>query len=103
VKDFFIKYWLEAIFTGVISALSLGYGKLKKRIKEQDVIKTALQALLRNEMLKLYNSYIEQEWLPIYELENINAMYEQYHALGGNGTITELIERLYELPTRPPR
>lgn len=34
-------------------------------------------------------------------MENVEAMYKQYHALGGNGTITELVERLKEMPTEP--
>jgi hypothetical protein len=36
--------------------------------------------------------------LPIYALESVLTMYEEYHNLGGNGTITQLVDELKELP-----
>ena len=35
----------------------------------------------------------------LYGRENVEAMYIQYHNLGGNGTITELKRKLDQLPT----
>lgn len=42
---------------------------------------------------------MDKGFCPIYALENINALYAQYHALGGNGIVTEIIEKLKSLPT----
>ena len=58
-----------------------------------------LQALLRNEIIREYNKYIRLGSIPIYAMENMDAMYEQYSNLGGNGTITALMEKIRELPT----
>ena len=33
-------------------------------------------------------------------MENVNALYTQYHALGGNGTVTVLVETLRDLDVR---
>ena len=30
--------------------------------------------------------------------ENIKEMYENYHKLGGNGMVTKIVNKLYELP-----
>ena len=57
--------------------------------------------LLRDRIIQAYNHYTEKGYCPIYGLENVEEMYRQYHALGGNGTITELVERVKELPTQP--
>ncbi len=42
---------------------------------------------------------MDKGYCPIYALENINTLYKQYHALGGNETVTELVEKLKYLPT----
>ena len=58
-----------------------------------------VQALLRDRIIQAYNHYTDKGYCPIYGLENVESMYRQYHALGGNGAITELVDRLKELPT----
>jgi len=37
--------------------------------------------------------------VPIYARENIEQLYAQYTNLGGNGTITELMNKLRAMPT----
>jgi hypothetical protein len=66
---------------------------------EQEAIKLGIQALLRDRIIQSYNHYMDKGICPIYALENINALYTQYHALGGNGTITEIVKKLKNLPT----
>ena len=57
------------------------------------------QALLRAQIIHIYNKYIEKGYVPIYERENVNELYEQYKNLGGNGTIKTLMQKLDDLPT----
>lgn len=101
--DFIIRYWLEVFFALITSLLCFGYRMLAQKIKEsnkkQEAIEEGIQALLRDRIIRAYNHYIEKGFLPIYAHENIEELYNQYHALGGNGTITKLIEKLRELPT----
>ena len=58
-----------------------------------------VQALLRAEIIRLYNKYIDLKAIPIYERENLEHLFVEYKALGGNGVIDSLIEKLNELPT----
>lgn len=32
--------------------------------------------------------------------KHVNAMYKEYHALGGNGTVTALVNTIHELEVR---
>lgn len=103
MREWLIKYWLEVLFGITTSVIIAGYKRLSRKVtdkfKEQDAIKSGIQALLRNSIIQSYNHYYEKGCCPIYALENVNALYTQYHALGGNGTVTELMERLKDLPT----
>lgn len=97
--EFITRYWLETLFGGLIALLGIGYRILYKRVKEQEAVKLGVQALLRDRIVNAYNHYIEKGYCPIYGRENVEAMYIQYHNLGGNGTITELKRKLDQLPT----
>lgn len=97
--EFIVRYWVEFAFGLVASGLAVAYRNLAKRMRRQDVFGKALQALLRDRIIQAYNHYKAKGYIPIYGRENVEAMYTQYHALGGNGTITQLIEELNELPT----
>ena len=101
--EFVLKYWVEVIFGLIVSGLGLGYRKLSKKIEQkmerQEAVEDGIQALLRDSIIHSYNNYMEKECCPIYALENIEAMYKSYSVLGGNGTVTQLVKRLKELPT----
>jgi len=97
------EYWLKALFGGVITLFGC-WGKkkisyLECKIKEEEMLKDGVQALLKDRIIESYNHYIEIEYCPIYARENVQNMYDKYHALGGNGTVTDLVKKLFDLPT----
>ena len=61
-----------------------------------------MMALLRDRFYQEYKRHIRNAFYPIRDGEVMRDIYEQYHALGGNGVITHLKEELDELPTYPP-
>lgn len=79
--------------------LTLAYRKLAARVRRQEAVELGIQALLRDRMIRAYNHYTEKGYCPIYARENVEELYHRYHDLGGNGTITGLIDKLRELPT----
>ena len=103
MTEWLLKYWAEVFFSLIIMCIITGYKKLTRNVatkfKEQDAIKLGVQALLRDRIVHCYTHYTEKGYCPIYAMDNINALYLQYHALGGNGTITELVDRLRDMPT----
>lgn len=97
MTGFIAQYWLEAVFTLIISGVGLC---AKVMYRKFHALELGMQAMLRDRIIDQYNKYMEREYIPIYALENVEAMYKEYHALGGNGTITQLYEELLELSKR---
>lgn len=89
--DFIIKYWLEFLFTIMTSTIIYMFNEYKG-------LKQGLIALLRNEIVRIYEKYVMLGYCPSYMKENVNAIYTNYHALGGNGYATSMINELYKLP-----
>ena len=56
-------------------------------------------ALLRDRFYEGYKRHMHAGYFPIRDREVMRDMYEQYHALGGNGVLRHLMEELEELPT----
>lgn len=80
----------------------------KKRIRDMDEmrqndrtkqIENGLQSLLRAEIIRSHEKYMDKKYCPVYAREALNRVYESYHALGGNGTMTELYKQVMALPT----
>ena len=97
------RYWPEWI-SGVLATVSFGIFsriimKFKKMQLRQAATELGVQALLRAEIIQIYNKYMEAGAMPIYERENAAELFSQYTNLGGNGVIKELIEKLNDLPT----
>lgn len=99
--EWIAQYWLEVVFGLLITIMGIGWKKLSGRVKKQDAVGLGVQALLRDRIIQAYNHYTEKGYCPIYALENVEELYRQYHALGGNGTMTKLYNQIRELPTEP--
>lgn len=87
----------------MIAALSTALSKhmlskFKKLKKEQEAQSKGIQALLRDRIETSYYYYQERSSVTLHGLENVNAMYEEYQNLGGNGTVTKLVEDIRKLP-----
>ncbi len=80
--------------------LGAGYRTVFKEIAKQKVERDAIQRLLKSELIAMHGRYTDKGEVPIYAQENIQAMYKAYHALGGNGTVTKLVDEMMRLPTR---
>lgn len=57
-------------------------------------------AILHNKIYTLGKQYIEREYVTIEDMKDFEYLYKAYHALGGNGTGTEIYERVKNLPIR---
>lgn len=98
MTEFVLKYWLEFIFGLAVTGLTFCYNKLLKKFKEQDSIKEGLIAILHDRLFQSGMYFIGKGEITITALDNIEGIYMAYHNLGGNGTGTEIYERVKELP-----
>lgn len=99
-----LAFWAVTALCGAFAAwVQQKFKAQKKELVEQKAYNTAValgvQALLRDRIIQAYNHYQDKGFCPIYGMENVQALYLQYHNLGGNGTITELVEKLKSMPT----
>lgn len=74
---------------------------IEQNVKLQEEMKTqseALQASLRNSILKAYHCCMAKGYISTYQAQNVSALFTNYEKLGGNGfikyTIMPAINRL---------
>ena len=96
------KYWLEVLFGVIVAALSAAckvlWSKVKSREQEIKDIKDGLLAILHDRLYQECTRLLEQGYVDIASLQNVEYIYKAYHALGGNGTGTEIYNRAVKLP-----
>lgn len=99
VKDIILDHSIELAF----GAITLVIGFMCKTIhgvyNDQLAARAGTLALLRSEIIKNYEKYMAKKWIPIYAMDNVLELYNAYHALGGNGTMTKLVKELDALPS----
>ena len=83
---------------GAIFVSAVNYVKLKN--SSYKLIKDGVIALLHNKIYTLGKQYIAQEHISVEALDDFEHLYKAYHALGGNGTGTEIYKRIKELPMK---
>ena len=97
------------LFNVIFSTLTASKAEKKRQatveeLKHNDKIRlleTGLQALLRAEIIRQHDKYMDKGYCPIYARDALDRVYESYHALGGNGTMTDLYKQTTALPTEP--
>jgi hypothetical protein len=105
MKDWLIKYWLAALFAALTGALGWAvkhvWHKQKAQGAEQEAVKEGMLALLHDRIYQGCTSCLQKERVNVYDIKNLEYLYRPYHALGGNGTGTELYERVKKMPVEP--
>lgn len=104
MPEWIVKYWAEWLFSIVVAALAVAYKRLASKVKaqqeERKALKEGVLAILHDRLYQSCRYYIKQGWVDVEGLKNIEYLYKSYHALGGNGTGTELYNRVKALPIK---
>ena len=102
--DFIVKYWVEFVFGLIVTALTAGYAKISKRLKEEktrnQAIENGVRDILRMQILDTYEKCKVAGVITVSRKDAIDSAYESYHALGGNGTITQVHTELMGMPIK---
>lgn len=102
MQEWIAKYWLEALFGLLITLLGIGYKHLSAKVRqtkeENDAIRNGLRSLLKRQIIEDCESSLKLGFCPMTKKETISDMYRSYHALGGNGTVTDLVGQMMRLP-----
>ena len=92
--------WVAWLFAAITTGLGILATKVKAYRKEQASLKAGVLALLHDRLYQGCRYHIRNKEIDSDELKNMEYLYEGYHALGGNGTGTELYERIKKLPLK---
>lgn len=98
MKDFFtelLKMAIPVVVTAIVTFLIASPKKLLKMVR---ACSDALLTLSRAELIRSGQKYIERGSVAIYAKDAYDKLYQAYHNLGGNGTMTELHEKVMKLP-----
>lgn len=85
---------------GVIKYIYSMYSDKKQKTSARD---EALKCLLRTGIYGIYHRGEKDGFIRLYALENATMMYNAYHALGGNGAVTTIYEKISKMPHEPPQ
>ena len=94
--------------SGVISWLLGRYDKrhpvtdMNKIVEKLDNLNAAVVELAYLRIRERHENAVRHGWLHPNEKQVLERLYSAYHSIGGNGTGTELIEEIRNLPSMPP-
>ena len=71
--------------------------RLNQQKEEANAFKASLLALTRDRILQGYRYYRKQGYVSTQDLETMSKLYDAYHKLGGNGTITAVYHKIENL------
>ena len=94
-----LKWLIPAVCGGAVT-WAVTYIKLRK--KHESALEEGLKCLLRAEIIRNHDKYLDRGYCPIYAKEALKRAYAAYHALRGNDVATQLYNEVMELPTEPP-
>lgn len=100
--EFVAKYWLECLFGLIVTGLTAGVTRINKKLKEEktrnQAIENGVRDILRMQILDTYERCKVSGTITVSRKDAIDSAYNSYHALGGNGTITQVHNELMEMP-----
>ena len=80
----------------VIGVLGTALGYIFTHIR---ALQRGVQALLRAQMIDLYNHYKAKGYAPLYARQSFENLWVQYEHLGKNGVMTDIRSKFLALPT----
>ena len=90
---------ITLILSWVISKkLNTADAKAEQAKRETAAIAEGVKALLRDRLLQGYKHYLEKGWADMDDRANMENVWRQYHALGGNGDMNDLRRTFRHLP-----
>ena len=102
INEFVLKYWLEWLFGAVLAVLGIVARNLGKKLKKTEernqAIENGVRDMLRLTILDNYEHCMQVGSISVSRKDAIDSAYRSYHALGGNGTITQIHKEIMEMP-----
>lgn len=89
-----------ACFRGIYSSVKGSKEQTENRFKR---LESANVAILHDKIYKQCSQFLEEGWISIDDLENLEYLWRGYRDLGGNGTGETLYKKVLKLPNIPKK
>ena len=104
MREQILHYGLDTVLGVLVAALTWGYRRVVRKARAREAEYRAIRdgqlALLHDRIYQECTSSIAAESITVSQMRNLEYLYKAYHALGGNGTGTELYNRAKALEIR---
>lgn len=102
-----IRAWANTDATAkAIEEMSAALAELKQvfesQIQASEIRDAATASIIRNEITKMYYTYLDLRAMPPREKENMLRLNESYANLGGNSYISSIVEEMMRWDTTTP-
>ncbi len=88
--------WLTLL--GVPGMLAALVAFIRLQHQQNVAVRAGLRAILRDRLLQEYHECAHRGFAEPDERQNFENMYVQYHALGGNGVMNDVRNKMFALP-----
>lgn len=102
VLQYFTQWLVSFLCGGLVSLGGMWIATRKKRNAKNKALEDGVQCLLRAEIIRQYEKWIDRGYCPLYAKQALEREYDAYHALHGNDVATGLYNITEGLPTEPP-
>jgi len=100
--EWLVKYWLEVLFGLVTAGVGIALRRISKALQKEKLrnkaIEDGVRDILRMQILDTYERCTQAGKISVSRKDAIDSAYRSYHALGGNGTITQVHNEIMEMP-----
>jgi hypothetical protein len=97
-----LEAWENTALGALVTAFVGGtIAAIKRLYTRQKAVSAGLQAILYDRIFTIGRECEDKGYATIEEKRNLEYLYRPYHALGGNGTGTQLYKKVLAMPDRP--
>lgn len=98
VTEIVFKHMIEVLCAGFMFIATWFFQRMYKRFfKDQESLRESVLAINYDRLRQACRYHLSRNKISPEELKNLEYLYKGYHALGGNGTGTELYKRCQKL------
>lgn len=96
--SFIIHYWIEIVFSLIVTFLTYLYRKITKYIKKIDILKEQACLNLKMHISEKYELIKKKNFITMEEKEEIITLYELYKKLECSNIVDEMVKEINNIP-----
>lgn len=98
--SFIMKYWIEILFSLLVTVVTYLYRKIFKYIKKIDILEKQACLNLKIHILEKYEAIKKKKYITLEEKEEIMNLYNIYKKLECSNIVEEIIKELANIPLK---